>query len=186
MLTGIDLRSLICTCEIEVALNNPSLISYWAVRQVIGRAFVCLFLELASWPCQSAELPTAKAKLATPGIFSKKSLPISCRTAQYIIFNPLSLPEVLYWAVRQLIGRDFSENIPGVASFALAVGSSADWLDHEASSKSKHTKAFPMTCRTTQYTLPEPLPLDEKIWVSRLTFVARVFPLGSGIHLERN
>ena len=29
----------------------------------------------------------------------------------------------------------FSENTPGVASFALAVGSSADWLGHEASLK---------------------------------------------------
>ena len=29
----------------------------------------------------------------------------------------------------------FGENIPGIASFALAIGSSADWLGHEASSK---------------------------------------------------
>ena len=29
----------------------------------------------------------------------------------------------LYWAVRQVIGRDFSENTPGVAGLALAVGS---------------------------------------------------------------
>ena len=57
-----------------------------------------------------------------------------------------------YWAVRKLIGRDFSENIPGVASFAFAVGSSADWLGHKASSKSKHTKALPISCRTAQYT----------------------------------
>ena len=48
---------------------------------------------------------------------------------------------VVYWAVRQLIGRDFLENIPGVASFALAVGSLADWLGHEASLK--HMKALP-------------------------------------------
>ena len=63
-----------------------------------------------------------------------------------------------YWAVRQLIGRDFSENIPGVASFALAVGSSADWLGHEASSKSKHTKGLPITCRTTHYIYAHQLP----------------------------
>ena len=31
---------------------------------------------------------TAKAKLATAGIFSEKSLPISCRTAQYIQYCP--------------------------------------------------------------------------------------------------
>ena len=53
--------------------------------------------------------------------------------------------------VRQPIGRDFSENTPGVATFALAVGSLAGWLGHEASSKSKHTKALPITCRTDQY-----------------------------------
>ena len=29
---------------------------YWAVRQVIGRAFVCLLLGCASWPSQSADL----------------------------------------------------------------------------------------------------------------------------------
>ena len=48
-----------------------------------------------------------------------------------------------YWAVWQVIGRDFSENTPGVASLALAVGSSAGWLVHDASSISKHTKIFP-------------------------------------------
>ena len=56
----------------------------------------------------------------------------------------------LYLAVRQVIGRYFSENIPGIASFALAVGSSADWLGHEASSINKHTKALPITCWTAQ------------------------------------
>ena len=39
-----------------------------------------------------------------------------------------------YTATHQVVGRYFSENIPAVASFALAVGSSADWLDHEACS----------------------------------------------------
>ena len=60
---------------------------------------------------------------------------------------------LINWAVRQLynIGRDFLENTQGVASFALAVGSSAEWLDHEARSKRKHTKALPITCWTAQY-----------------------------------
>ena len=75
-------------------VKNADLVStdmayrYWGVRQVMGRAFVCLFLELPSWPSQSAKLPTAKAKLATTGIFSEKSLPIICRTAQYSYFLP--------------------------------------------------------------------------------------------------
>ena len=56
-----------------------------------------------------------------------------------------------YWASLQLIGRDFSENIPGVASLALAVGLLAGWLGHEASSKRKHTKTLPTTCRDAQY-----------------------------------
>ena len=34
---------------------------YWASQQVVGRAFVCLLLELASQPSQPALLPTAKA-----------------------------------------------------------------------------------------------------------------------------
>ena len=59
--------------------------------------------------------------------------------------------DTMYWAVRQLIGRYFSENIPRLVSFALALGSSADWLGHEANSKSKHMKALPITCRTDQY-----------------------------------
>ena len=33
--------------------------------------------------------------------------------------------------------------------FALAVGILAGWLGHEASSKSKHTKALPTTCWVT-------------------------------------
>ena len=51
-----------------------------------------LLLELASLPSQSAELPNAKAKLATPGIFSEKSLPISCRTTQYFQNFPIVFP----------------------------------------------------------------------------------------------
>lgn len=35
----------------------------------------------------------------------------------------------------QIVGWDFSENTPGVTSFALAVSSLADWLGHEASSR---------------------------------------------------
>ena len=59
----------------------------------------------------------------------------------WYVLNTLQMGLLTYWAVRQLVGRDFSENIPGVASFAVAVGSLADWLGHEASSESKHTKA---------------------------------------------
>ena len=62
------------------------------------------------------------------------------------------LPQFIYSVTHQLVGWDFSENTPGVASFALAVGSSAGWLGHEASSKSKHTKALPTTCWVTGYT----------------------------------
>ena len=51
---------------------------YTATHQVVGRALVCLLLELASLPSQPADIPTAKAKLATPGIFSEKSHPITC------------------------------------------------------------------------------------------------------------
>ena len=51
----------------------------------------------------------------------------------------------MYTAGHPVGGRDFLENIPGVVSFALAVGSSAGWLGHDASSKSKHTKALPTT-----------------------------------------
>ena len=51
-----------------------------------------------------------------------------------------------YWASQQVIGRDFSENYPGVATLALAVGSRAGWLGYEGSSKSKHTKALPTSC----------------------------------------
>ena len=59
--------------------------------------------------------------------------------------------KLFYWVVRQLIGRDFLENIPGLASFALAVGSWADWLGHEASSKSKHAKSVPTSRWAAQY-----------------------------------
>ena len=45
---------------------------YTATHQVVGRALVCLLLELASLPSQPAELELAKAKLATPGVFSEK------------------------------------------------------------------------------------------------------------------
>ena len=38
-----------------------------------------------------------------------------------------------YWAIRQLIGRYFSETTIGVASFALALGTSAEWLGYGAS-----------------------------------------------------
>ena len=58
------------------------------------------------------------------------------KTDTYCISIHLRFYFVTYWAVWQVIGRDFLENIPGVASFALAVCSSADWLGHEASSKS--------------------------------------------------
>ena len=51
-----------------------------------------------------------------------------------------------YWASQQVIGGDFSENYPGVATLALAVGISAGWLGYEGSSKSKHTKALPTSC----------------------------------------
>ena len=50
---------------------------------LVGRNFVCLLLELASWRTQPAELPTAKAKLATAGIFSEKSLPTTWWVAVY-------------------------------------------------------------------------------------------------------
>ena len=55
------------------------------------------------------------------------------------------------WAVPQVIGKDFSENTPGVASLALAVGRSAGWLVHDASSKSKHTKTLPTSGWAAQY-----------------------------------
>ena len=42
----------------------------------------------------------------------------------------------VYTATHQVVGRDFSENIPAVASLA-------GWLGHEASLKSKHTKYLP-------------------------------------------
>ena len=78
---------------------------------------------------------------------------------------------LISWAVRQLIGRYFSENIPGVASFALAVGSSADWLGHEASSKSEHMKALPITCRTAQYSeRVGTLRTDKLIWTIHLIY----------------
>ena len=40
----------------------------------------------------------------------------------------------VYCATHLLVGRDFSENNPGVASLALAVGSTAGRLGCEASS----------------------------------------------------
>ena len=40
-----------------------------------------------------------------------------------------------YWASQQVIGIDFSENYPGVATLALAVGSRAGWVGYEGSSK---------------------------------------------------
>ena len=53
-------------------------LAYWASQQLVGRAFVCLLQELASQPSQPAVLPTAEARLATPGLFSEKSHPTSC------------------------------------------------------------------------------------------------------------
>ena len=44
-----------------------------------------------------------------------------------------------------------SYNTRRVASHASAVGILAGWLGHEASSKSKHTKALPTTCWVTVY-----------------------------------
>ena len=63
---------------LEIVILCSNLVTYWAVRQVIGRAFVCLLLELASWPSQSAELPIATAKLVA------RILPVS--TQSYFIF----------------------------------------------------------------------------------------------------
>ena len=57
----------------------------------------------------------------------------------------------IYWVALRLVGRDFLENIPWVPSFALAVGTSAGWLGHEASYKSKHTKTLPTSRSATQY-----------------------------------
>ena len=71
--------------ETDELLTHLSNSMYWAVWQVIGRAFVCLLLELASLPSQPAVLPTAKAKLSIPGIFSEKSLPIGCWCAHLIL-----------------------------------------------------------------------------------------------------
>ena len=54
---------------------------YWASQQLVGRVFLCLLLELASWPSRPADIPTAKARLATCWVFSAKSLPTSwCAT----------------------------------------------------------------------------------------------------------
>ena len=47
-----------------------------------------------------------------------------------------------YTVTHQLLGWDFSENTPGVVTFALAVGSLAGRLCHELSSTSKHMKAL--------------------------------------------
>ena len=49
--------------------------NYWASQQLVGRAFVCLLQELASQPSQPALLPTAEARLATPGLFSENLQP---------------------------------------------------------------------------------------------------------------
>ena len=67
-------------------------------------------------------------------------------TATLTAFVKTTMPYLkyqAYTATHQVVGRDFSENIPAVASFALAVGSSAGWLGHEASLTSKHTKSLP-------------------------------------------
>ena len=56
-----------------------------------------------------------------------------------------------YWVALRLVGRDFLENIPWVTSFALAVGTSAGWLGHEASYESKHTITLPTSRSATQY-----------------------------------
>ena len=53
------------------------------------------------------------------------------------------IKKIAYITTHQVVGRDFSENMPAVASLALAVGSSAGWLGHEARLKSKHTKYLP-------------------------------------------
>ena len=47
---------------------------YWAAHLLVGRDFACLLLELASSNSQLAKLPTAKAGLATPVVFSEKNL----------------------------------------------------------------------------------------------------------------
>ena len=67
--------------------------------------------------------------------------------------EPLFLSAVVqekakYTVGHPLLGRDFLENTPGVASLALAVGRLAGWLVHNASSQSKHTKYLPTTCRS--------------------------------------
>ena len=57
--------------------------AYTVTQQVVGRAFVCLLSQLASWPSQPADIPPAEAKLATPGTFSEKSHPITCWVTLY-------------------------------------------------------------------------------------------------------
>ena len=56
-------------------LRDYSDTAYRAAHLLVGRDLVCLLLELASWPSQLADIPTAKARLATYGVFSEKSLP---------------------------------------------------------------------------------------------------------------
>ena len=84
---------------------------------------------------------------------------------------------MVYWASQQVIGRDFSENYPGVATLASAVGSRAGWLGYEGTSKSKHTKAFPKSCCDAKYMglvllgmmylsiQSPPPPLSESVWM---------------------
>ena len=56
---------------------------YWAAHRLVGRVFVSLLSDLATWPSQPANVPTAKARLATYGAFSEKSLQTSrCATQQ--------------------------------------------------------------------------------------------------------
>lgn len=48
---------------------------YPAVHHLVGRAFVCLFLELASRPSQPAKLPTARAGSVWQGSLLQDSFP---------------------------------------------------------------------------------------------------------------
>jgi len=59
--------------------NDPV---YWVALRLVGRVFVCSLLLLATSPSQPADVPTAKAKPGTHGIFSKKSLPTSRSATQ--------------------------------------------------------------------------------------------------------
>ena len=57
------------------------------------------------------------------------------RPSARVVLIPINSHHTMYTATHQVLRRDFSENIPAIESFALAVGSLADWLGNEASSK---------------------------------------------------